>query len=131
MVQQMTMTGAGGSAHDPVASSITVDPGQIKQFAQFLDEMRGEIDALHRRMDELGVTSDHFGVHASSRSAGDAHARALARAVTNLDRLRWRADELVDGTNELSRLYGETEELNRTSAANVADLMDRKDSDRG
>ena len=126
---QMQMADGGGASSQPsVQSSITVDPGQIKQFATFLAEMKSEIQSLHDRMDALGIKPDDFGIHGSSRAAGEAHATALTAAVGNLDRLRNRADELVDGTNELSRLYADTEELNRANAEKVAGALNGEDS---
>lgn len=126
---QMQMADGGGSSSQPsVQSSITVDPGQIKQFATFLAEMKSEIQSLHDRMDTLGIKPEDFGIHGSSKTAGDAHATALTAAIGNLDRLRNRADELVDGTNELSRLYADTEELNRANAEKVAGALNGEDA---
>ena len=59
---QMQMADGGGSSSQPsVQSSITVDPGQIKQFATFLAEMKSEIQSLHDRMETLGIKPEDFG----------------------------------------------------------------------
>lgn len=123
--------GGSGPTHTPITSSITVDPGQVKEFASFLAQMREELDSLHKRMDGLEVTPEHFGVHRSSKTAGDKHHAALRAAIDNLSRLCSRTDEITDGTNQISRLYSDVEELNTSNANSITDAMNSKGDHHG
>lgn len=119
------MDAGGGRTRTPVSSDVAVDAGEIKAFAKFLTEMIDEVDALHRRMSDLGATDEDFGIHHSSATAGKAHTAALGTAVSNLEKLTTRAAELADGSHAIARNYADVEDLNSASAAGITGVLTR------
>lgn len=119
----------GGGSRQHVTSDIRVDPGQIRQFAKFLDEMTGEIGAIRNRLHAYtpeGSEKVSFGEYAGSERAAAQHRETISQgngAMTNLHR---RSDDITEATRRLAGQYDDLEELNRATAAQVTTELNRK-----
>lgn len=125
---QMQHDGGGGSGRQPVSSDITVSPGDIRDFARFLDEMASEIAAIETTMRGYtdGTKPVDFGHYYASAAAAARHTGAVGTGHDNLRKLHGRTDEIVEGTLQLARQYAELEELNRVTAAAVTAELDKR-----
>lgn len=113
--------GGGTSSPPPITSNVTVDPGEIRQFAKFLDEMETELRAIRQPLvDNVEVPERAFGVYQTSQRAARKHRGVLEAEAENLRLLVQRLSEIATGTNELARLYHDLNELNQASGAAVS-----------
>lgn len=119
-------TDRGGAAPAPakVTSAVTVDPGDLRDFARFLDEVAHEVAAVEKTL--AGSGRADFGRYHSSPRATQAHDRAVRAAHANTTALRRRVEELAEGTLLLSRTYAGTEDLNAAEAGAIEAAMRRR-----
>lgn len=111
----------------PISSNVTVDPGSIADFAQFLSDMHQEIAALEDTLahyaDEHAVVN--FGAFPNSRSAYQRHLTAVRAARDNTKTLVARTAELVQGTEELAKQYTNLNALNASGATTVITTLNQ------
>ncbi|HIT74858.1 MAG TPA: hypothetical protein IAA98_04665 [Candidatus Avipropionibacterium avicola] len=115
----MTMQhdGGGGSSVPPVTSNVTVDPGEIRAFARFLQDMETELSTTRDSLaDNVGEAERTFGKYDGAETAVRKHDTTLQAELDALDALITRFSELTEGTIQVSRKYTDLEELNRTNA---------------
>lgn len=109
----------------PINSNVTVDPGSIVGFADFLSEMHNEIAALEDTLahyaDEHAVVN--FGAFQNSTAAYQRHLAAVRAARDNTKTLVARTDELVHGTEELAKQYTNLNALNASGATVVTTTL--------
>lgn len=101
---------------------VQVDPGDLKDFAKFLDQMVTEVRQIEIQMKRQVDAEEpvDFGQHHFSRTANSRHDRALESAYNNVQVMRKRLVELVEGTLQLSKQYQDLDELNAAAAADIA-----------
>ena len=110
----------GGGTHGPVRSSISVDPGEIRSFAKFLQEMETELKLARTELvRNRGRAERGFGTFHRADAAVHKHDTALEAEIKQLDALIARFGELTEGTVQMSRTYTDLEELNRATTSQV------------
>lgn len=122
----MLPSDAGGSPA-PISSDVAVDPGHIRDFARFLEDMAGEFtparEALATRQHDAASRGAagfvDFGRYPSSESARGRHANLVDAAAANAAHLHTRLTEIAGGAHELACRYTDLAELN---AANSDDI---------
>lgn len=123
---------AGGSNqpdHRPVTSDVVVDPGEIRQFAKFLDEMAGEVEKVTQQVGDFtpeGTQKVDWGRYDSSGRAATKHRETVQDAHTQLKALHQRSTEVVDATQVLAGQYADLEDLNRASVEDVNAQLNKK-----
>ena len=125
---RMMTDGGGGTSRTAVTSGVTVDLGDIRDFARFLDEMAREVKLVEEALKARHEAADplEFGAYHASQAAQKRHEQSLRAAVDNAEALRARMEELAGGTLALARRYSDLEELNRAIGGDVADALRRK-----
>lgn len=105
-----------------VHRDVQVDPGDLKDFAKFLDQMLTEVREIEIQMKRYVDTDEpaDFGQHHFSRTANFRHDQALESAYNNVQVMRKRLVELIDGTVRLSKQYHDLDELNASQASDIA-----------
>lgn len=105
-----------------VRHDVQVDPGDLQDFARFLDQMVTEVSEIEIQMKRYADADEpaDFGQHHFSSTANSRHNRALESAYNNVQVMRKRLVELVEGTLELSKQYHDLDELNAAAAADIA-----------
>jgi len=109
----------------PSTGSVSsVDPGKIKQFAQFLDDITAEfksnvIDKLAQDPDD----KEPFGNYNESSRATQRHAQLVTDSRTNVKDIHERMDNLSAATHALSTRYNDVDELNKASSTTVTDAI--------
>lgn len=120
----MIADGGGGGGTPPVTSNVTVDPGQITQFAKFLDDMHEELKAVHLRVKAAeDIKPDSFGAYYASPGAHKKYMTTLKAEIDNVKDLVERANEVTTGTNNVAKAYNDLDELNNTNGAAIASHM--------
>ncbi|NNG19756.1 hypothetical protein HJ590_09240 [Naumannella sp. ID2617S] len=112
-----------------MTSRITVDPGQIREFSKFLDEMTREIGSIRKQVHDYtpsGTEKVHFGEFTKSAQAAKRHHDSVAAGHDRAKRLHDRSDEITEATRRLAGQYDDLEELNGATAAQVTDELNRK-----
>jgi len=113
--------GGGGSSAPKVTSSVSVDPGEIRAFAKFLDEMHEELVQITETVrGGTQVPASAFGVYSSSATAAQRHSATLTKELANLDALVARLAEIATQTTSVSRTYSDLEELNSTNGDSIS-----------
>lgn len=106
------------------ASTTTVDPGEIKQFAKFLDEV--VTDFTTHVLDKVtGQQPDPelFGDYNESGNAVTKHDTLVTNAGTNLNKLKDKIDNIAQGTHTLSGQYHDLAELNKAQQDDIANAL--------
>lgn len=127
----MLLADGGGGSRPHVTSDIQVDPGQIRQFAKFLDEMTGEIRSIRDRVQDYtpgGTEKVSFGNYTGSARAAEQHRATVTKGHGALQSLHKRSDDVTEATRRLAGQYDDLEELNRATAAQVTTELNRKKS---
>lgn len=125
----MLLADGGGGSRPHVTSDIQVDPGQIRQFAKFLDEMTGEIRSIRDRVQDYtpgGTEKVSFGNYTGSARAAEQHRATVTKGHGALQSLHKRSDDITEATRRLAGQYDDLEELNRATAAQVTTELNRK-----
>ncbi|GAB3625023.1 hypothetical protein GCM10027418_31100 [Mariniluteicoccus endophyticus] len=129
-MQQMVHDGGGGSIRPPVRSEVHVDPGDIRDFARFLDEMTERVRDVEKTFEpyvrEIDPVRADFGAYYASAGATADHDKAVRAAHANLVALRKRVAELSEGTLLLSRGYAAAEDLNASVASDIKAALGNK-----
>ena len=105
----------------PVTSNVSVDPGEIRSFARFLQQMETELTSARTELiRNRGRAARAFGTFDRADTAVRKHDAALEDEIEYLDALIARFGELTEGTVQLSRTYSDLEELNRTTGTQIS-----------
>lgn len=120
-----TPDGVTVPANRPQPAMVSVDPGDIRDFAKFLDGVNRRIAEVEAPLAERARQRVGFGAFDASQAATDQHDQALRASLANVRALRARAAQLTEGTLLLARRYADTEELNRSVAADVQAALQR------
>ncbi|MFW6600405.1 hypothetical protein ACQBAU_18225 [Propionibacteriaceae bacterium Y2011] len=112
----MLKDGGGGGSTPSVTSNVSVDPGEIRAFAKFLDEMHEELTKVETAVKtSKNVPKEAFGAYDASPAAARKHETTLDRELDNLHTLVTRMGELTTGTTHVSKVYTDLEELNSSN----------------
>lgn len=111
-----------------VTSNVSVDPGEIRSYARFLQDMETELAAARTELiGNRGRAARAFGSFDRADTAVNKHDAALEGEIEVLEALITRFSELTEGTIQMSRTYADLEELNRTNGAQVSALLNEGD----
>ncbi|OYN92746.1 hypothetical protein CGZ91_04600 [Parenemella sanctibonifatiensis] len=114
------MTVTENTPTGPVTSDVTVDPGDIRDFAKFLDEMTTELQGLNQRVDAFKAPgSVGFGKYNASAGAEQRFREAINTHSSNLNRMVTRNQQLTSGSNELAKQYTDLNALNALHSVEV------------
>lgn len=117
----MMRDGGGGSSTRPVTSNVTVDPGEIRAFAKFLDEMATELQAVETSVgDAKQVPAEAFGVYTASADAAQRHGAVVDAEHANLKAIVKRITEISNATNSVAKAYNDLDELNSANGDTIA-----------
>lgn len=109
----------------PSTGSVSsVDPGKIKQFAQFLDDIALEFGK--QVVDKLAADPDDkepFGNYDESARAAQRHAQLVTESRTSVTDVHERMTNLASATHTLSARYADVDELNEASSDDVTDAI--------
>lgn len=117
--------GGGGSA-PTVTSNVGVDPGQIREFAKFIDEMSAEIKEIEDTLANFvqhPEKDEQFGVFTVSPDAVTRHQAVLADNHKDMKNLNHRFHEVVNGGLEVAKRYNDLSELNAAKGGDVEAAM--------
>lgn len=112
----------------PQLDLVTVDPGDLRDFAKLLDQVSQRIAEIETPLAEQARQQVGFGAFDASAGAAQQHDRALRASLANVRALRARVAQLTEGTLLLARRYADTEELNRSVGADVHAALQRKEA---
>ncbi len=105
----------------PTTSNVSVDPGEIRSFARFLQEMETELTSARTELvRNRNRAARAFGTFDRADAAVRKHDATLESEIDYLDALITRFGELTEGTIRMSRTYSDLEELNRTTGAQIS-----------
>lgn len=115
------MRDGGGSNNRTVTSDVTVDPGEIRAFAKFLDEMLIELQAIETSVsDAKQVPATAFGVYSASAAAAKRHDTVLNAETANLKAIVKRMGEISNATSTVAKNYVDLDELNSANGSSIA-----------
>lgn len=100
----------------------SVDPGEIRAFAQFLDEMTGKIkDEMKSDLDNFAKGHPRvFGYYGdSSERAESKHKTMVSNASEYMSTMYERFSNIALGTHAISKRYTDLDELNRSQGAEI------------
>lgn len=117
-----------GPATPPPPPMVSVDPGDIRDFAKFLDQVSERVAEIERPLAERARQRTGFGAFVASDTATTQHDKALQAQLANVRALKARVDQLTEGTLLLARRYADTEDLNRSVAADVQAALQRREA---
>lgn len=109
----------------PGYESISVEPGQVRDFARFLDAVTEELATLAQQVRPLPAQPLDFGVFPAADRVRTKHAGTVDVLAANVIALRQRCAELTSGTAAISRQYADLEDLNDTLATTITNELNR------
>ena len=98
-------------SEEHVTSSVTVSPGEIKDFAKFLNEISSALDTMKGEALAL-VSAPDLGEYDASQTSYQRYTAATTKHKDFLTTLADRCDRIVTGTNRLADRYADLETLN-------------------
>ncbi|MDN5726834.1 MAG: hypothetical protein L0G99_13035 [Propionibacteriales bacterium] len=120
----MEMTADGGGGTPTVTSNVTVDPGQIAQFAKFLDDMQGDLKIVHSMVTAVeDIKPDDFGIYNGSVTAHTKYMDTVKAEASNVQDLVRRTNDAITGTTNVAKAYNDLDELNRANGAAITSHM--------
>lgn len=118
------MTADGGGGTPTVTSNVTVDPGQIAQFAKFLDDMQGELKVVHSMVTAVeDIKPDDFGIYNGAPTAYAKYMDTVKAEAGNVQDLVRRANDAITGTAKVAKAYTDLDELNRANGSAITTHM--------
>lgn len=120
-----TRDGGGGPA-PAITSSVSVDPGQIRDFAKFLDEMSAEVKEIEDTLANFvnhPAKDEQFGIFTVSEQAVSRHQSVLTSSHKNMKHMTHRFHEVVNGGLEVAKRYNDLSELNAAKRGDVEAAM--------
>lgn len=123
----MLINDGGGGPAPTVTSNVSVDPGKIREFAKFIDEMSGEVKEIEETLANYvnhPAKDEQFGVYTVSKDAVSRHQSVLAANHKNMKQLTHRFHEVVNGGLEVAKRYNDLSELNAAKRGDVETAME-------